>query len=335
MLRIPFPALTATLAGILIRTGFEAERARRCAELFTETTCDGIYSHGVERFPRFLTMIENGCIDIRARPERRHQFGAIENWDGRRGVGNLNAETSMARAIELSGEYGIGCVALANTNHWMRGGSYGWQAAQAGAIGICWTNTMANLPPWGATAPAIGNNPLIIAVPRPGGPVVLDMAMSQFSYGALASFRQKGMLLPVDGGFDSEGHLTRDPGAIEASERPLPIGYWKGSGLAVVLDLVATLLSAGQATHQIPADPVRETGLSQVFLAIRVDKLHPPEQSARAADAIVEALLASGEGVRYPGQQVLQARSENLALGIPVREELWVKLRSLPGAELS
>src|SRR5439155_10919673 len=117
---------------------------------------------------------------------------SLERWDGRRGPGNLNAYESMARAIAMARDHGIGCVALANTNHWMRGGTYGWQAADAGVIGICWTNTLANLPPWGAAEPRIGNNPLVIAVPRRGSGgahVVLDMAMSQFSYGALAAYR--------------------------------------------------------------------------------------------------------------------------------------------------
>jgi 3-dehydro-L-gulonate 2-dehydrogenase len=236
----------------------------------------------------------------------------------------------MARAIELSREHGIGCVALANTNHWMRGGTYGWQVADTGFIGVCWTNTLANLPPWGASAPALGNNPLIVAVPRPAGHVVLDMAMSQFSYGALATYQQKGRLLPVDGGFDTAGNLTRDPAAIEASQRPLPIGYWKGSGLAMMLDTVAALLSGGLATHQIPIEPVKETSLSQVFLAFNLARLQPSEDSVRTADAIVDSVLAGNPGaVRYPGQQVLQTRAENLALGLPVREELWIDLRRL------
>jgi 3-dehydro-L-gulonate 2-dehydrogenase len=329
MLRIPFAELSSSLAGILVRIGFEPNRAEHCARLFAETTRDGVYSHGIERFPRFLDTIRIGSVDIHATPERVQQFSALERWDGRRGPGNLNAWTAMARAIELSGDHGIGCVALANTNHWMRGGSYGWQAADAGVIGLCWTNTLANLPPWGSSVAALGNNPLIIAVPRPAGHVVLDMAMSQFSYGALATYQQKGELLPVDGGFDAEGHLTRDPAAIEASQRPLPIGYWKGSGLAMMLDMVAALLSGGLATHQIPIDPVKETGLSQVFLALSLAKLQPAEESARAADAIVESLLASGASVRYPGRQVLKTRAENLALGLPVREELWNDLRRL------
>ncbi len=329
-LRVPFAEVASTLAAVLVHLGFEPHRAEHSARLFAETTRDGVYSHGIERFPRFLQMIRNGSVDVLAAPARTLQLGAIERWNGRRGPGNLNAWASMARAIELSAMHGIGCVALANTNHWMRGGTYGWQAADAGAIGICWTNTLANLPPWGAAKPALGNNPLIIAVPRPAGHVILDMAMSQFSYGALTSYQLKGQPLPVDGGFDSAGNLTRDPAAIEASQRPLPIGYWKGSGLAMMLDMVAALLSGGLATHQIPTDPLRETGLSQVFLVLNLARLQPAEDSARTADAIVESVIASNPGaVRYPGEQVLKIRAENLALGLPVREKLWDELHRI------
>ncbi len=125
----------------------------------------------------------------------------------------------MGQAIALAREHGIGCVALANTNHWMRGGTYGWQAADAGAIGICWTNTLPNMPPWGSSQPRLGNNPFVIAVPRPAGHLVLDMSLSQFSFGALESYRRRGEALPVTGGFDAAGELTRDAAAIEASGR--------------------------------------------------------------------------------------------------------------------
>lgn len=329
MPRLSFDELASTLAGILTRLGFTPERAALSARLFAETTRDGVYSHGVERFPRFLAMIRNGSVDVNAAPVLTQAAGAIERWDGRRGPGNLNAWASMARAIELSHQHGLGCVALANTNHWMRGGTYGWQAAEAGCIGICWTNTLANLPPWGSAQPALGNNPLILAVPRADGPVILDMAMSQFSYGALASHRQKGELLPVDGGFDAAGRLTRDPAAIEATQRPLPIGYWKGSGLAMLLDMIAALLSGGLATHQIATDPLKERGLSQVFLTLNLAALSSPEESSRAADAIVASVVRTGQEVRYPGQQVLRTRADNLRQGIPVRDALWEELRRL------
>ena len=233
----------------------------------------------------------------------------------------------MEAAIGLSRRYGIGCVALANTNHWMRGGTYGWQAADAGVIGICWTNTLPNLPPWGATVPRIGNNPFVIAVPAAKGSeahVVLDMAMSQFSYGALGSYRRRQELLPVPGGFDASGELTRDPAAIEASRRPLPIGFWKGSGLAIVLDMAAALLANGRATHDIPADPGHETGLSQVFIAIDVASMNDSDGAARIMGGILEHLEAA-----YPGQRTLERRRLNLADGIPVEPEDWQWLTSI------
>ncbi len=212
MNRIPFDEVQQTLAGILSTLGFAADRAQTCARLFAETTRDGVYTHGINRFPRFVATIRNGCVDPAGEAAATARCGALERWDGHKGPGNLNALAAMERAIALGREHGIGCVSMGNTNHWMRAGTYGWQAAEAGMIGICWTNTMPNLPPWGGAERAIGNNPLVIAVPRSSGPVVLDMAMSQFSYGTLESYRKRGEQLPVDGGFDAEGNLTRDPG---------------------------------------------------------------------------------------------------------------------------
>ena len=195
-------------------------------------------------------------------------------------------------------------------------------------------DTLANLPAWGATTPTIGNNPLIIAVPRPGGHVVLDMATSQFSYGMLAAYSKRGQPLPVDGGFDSAGNLTKDAAAIEASQRALPIGYWKGSGLSLVLDMLAAMLSGGHATYQIPLDPLRETGLSQIFLAIDPGNLIHAQDMAQIAEGVLNSLREAtpvdpNKPVRYPGEQTLQLREENLRLGVPVDPDIWKKLNAL------
>jgi 3-dehydro-L-gulonate 2-dehydrogenase len=234
----------------------------------------------------------------------------------------------MERAIALSREHGVGAVALANTNHWMRGGTYGWQAADAGVIGVCWTNTMPNLPPWGATVPKVGNNPLVIAVPRHAGHVVLDMAMSQFSIGALAGYRARGEMLPVAGGFDERGELTRDPSAIETSGRLLPIGYWKGSGLALLLDMVAVLLSGGRATHEVSTVPELETGLSQVFVAFDVSSMPLPEATSALVERILDDLHA-GTDVRHPGERTRRTRERSLADGVPVDPAIWREVRAL------
>jgi 3-dehydro-L-gulonate 2-dehydrogenase len=330
-MRIPFRDVERRLAEVLCGLGFSEARAELCARLFAETTRDGVYSHGVNRFARFVAMVRNGSVDPTAEPKVVARFGALERWDGQRGPGNLNAWAAMEQAVALSREHGIGCVAMANTNHWMRGGTYGWQAADAGVIGMCWTNTMPNVPPWGGTEPAIGNNPLVIAVPRSKGHVVLDMAMSQFSYGALESYRKRGESLPVDGGFDAEGKLTRDPGEIEKSQRLLPVGFWKGSGLAVVLDMVAAMTSLGNATHAIANDPLRETGLSQMFVALNPAALGDEVRMEQIADEVVESLHRSraaeeGKTVRYPGENAVRLREENRRLGLPVEDRVWEEI---------
>jgi 3-dehydro-L-gulonate 2-dehydrogenase len=325
-IRISYDHLVGELGRVLERTGMDAERVRRCAELFAGATVDGVASHGVNRFPRFIAQVQDGIVDVRARAERVESHGALERWDGRSGVGNLNAWDSMAAALALSREHGVGCVALANTNHWMRGGTYGWQAADAGSIAMCWTNTLPNLPPWGATEPRVGNNPLVFAVPRPPAHVVLDMAMSQFSFGALDAYRRRGEQLPVDGGYDAAGALTRDPAAIETSGRLLPIGYWKGSGLALMLDLIGMLLSRGRATHQIGKTPEAETRLSQVFIAFDPAMLG---DTRTIVDDVIRFTQGTGSAVRYPGERTLATRARNHRDGIPIDRDVWQRVQAL------
>ena len=212
----------------------------------------------------------------------------------------------------------------------MRGGTYGWRAAKAGFAYIAWSNTIANMPAWGAKDPRLGNNPLIIAVPYKDEAIVLDMAMSQYSFGALEIKKQNHQLLPLPGGYDRHGNLTTDPSAIMESWRPLPIGYWKGSGLSLLLDILATLLSGGQSTHEITAQKA-ETRISQVFIAVDLGKLHNHSAIGSALHSILADYHASlpekeGTKVRYPGENIVAVRKENLRLGIPVLRETWERV---------
>lgn len=332
MIRVPYETLYEEFRRVLLATGFDDERARTAARIFADASRDGVHSHGLNRFPRFVSTIEEGFVRIDAEPVRLSGFGAIERWDGRLGPGNLNASFAMGRATELARENGIGLVALQNTNHWMRGGTYGWQAADAGMIGLCWSNTKPNLPPWGARDARLGNNPLIIAVPRDDGAhVVLDMAVSQFSYGQLESHRLADRPLPVDGGYDREGNLTRDPTEIERSERPLPIGFWKGSGLSLVLDLLAAGLSGGKAVHEITPE---ESALSQVFVAIDPRRLRQGDRDDRIVDEILDYVheatpLHPDGAVYYPGERSLLTRRESMEKGVLVEPEVWEKVQRM------
>jgi len=338
MIRVSFGELRGRIERVLLKLGL-GHRSRLAAQLIAETDRDGVRTHGIARVPRFAEMVRLGRIDPRAEPKRVSNFGALERWTGHRGPGNLAAHAAMARAMALARENGLGAVALADTTHWMRGGSYGWQAAEAGFAAMCWTNTLPNLPPWGATTPAVGNNPLVIAVPRHdaagrSAPIVLDIAMSQFSYGTLSAYRERGELLPFPGGFDERGDLTRDPAAIERTQRALPIGLWKGSGLAFVLDVLAAMLADGRATYEFPSDPLQEVGQSQIFLALAPSALTSMEELDRIAAGAIDFLhtatpIEPGHTARYPGEGTLRIREESLRLGVAVEEPAWKALLQL------
>ena len=334
MQRVPLSELTITIERALIRAGITPSRAPLAARLIAETDRDGVRTHGIARLPRILEQIRVGSIDPTAEPTLVSAFGAFERWTGHRVLGNLAAYTCMARAITLANQHGIGAVALADTTHWLRGGTYGWQAADAGCAAICWTNTLPNLPPWGATTPALGNNPLIFAAPNPPHHVIVDIAMSQFSYGALSSYRERGEPLPVPGGFNAAGELTTDAAAIEQTQRALPTGFWKGSALTMVLDILAAMLSGGNTTSEIPIDPLREVGISQIFLAIAPTSLAAHEDLTRAARQAIDFLHAStpidpAHPARYPGENTLKLREESLRLGVPVNEAQWQAVLAL------
>ena len=333
-MRIPYQTLCAEFERVLLKNGFTPQRAAAAAEIFAQNSLCGVYSHGLNRFPRFIGQLQKGDIDPHAQAECVQAFGSMERWDGHRGFGPLNARAAMARAVELAKQHGIGLVALGNNNHWMRGGTYGWQAAEAGCIGICWSNTCPNLPAHGARDNRIGNNPLVMAVPKTDGDhLMVDCAMSQFSYGKVEATRLAGQQLPVVGGYDAAGNPTTDPAAIEATRRMVPIGYWKGSGLSIMLDLIGTVLSAGLSVAQVGQLP-RESGLTQIFIAIDPTKFQTAEETDQMAQAIAENVRDSqpvtpGEAVRCPGDGLNRTRKENLALGIPVVEERWNALLAM------
>jgi 3-dehydro-L-gulonate 2-dehydrogenase len=308
---------------------FMAERkADLCASIFAANTKDGVYSHGINRFPAFVAFVREGLVDKDAEPMVVGRQGVIETWDGNLGPGVYNATLAMERAIALAKEHGMGCVALRNTNHWMRGGTYGWQAADAGCIGICFTNTIANMPPWGGKEPRLGNNPLVIAVPRSEGHVVLDMAMSQFAYGKLQQYSHEGRDLPVPGGYDAQGALTTDPGAIYKSQRALPIGFWKGSGLSLILDVVLTALTGGQSVAKI-TEGVKEKGVSQLFLCLHQSQYHEPliEEIIRFTRSSAPA--ESGGHPGYPGENTLATRRRHEAEGMAIEDAQWEALRGM------
>lgn len=321
-MRINYNVLQQEFERILLKHSFLAVKAALCSKIFADNSLDGVYSHGLNRFPVFIDHVKTGLVKPEAEPEVLSENGALVHLDGHLAPGMYNASLAMKRATDLAKANGIGCVSIKNTNHWMRGGTYGWQAADAGCIGICFTNTIANVPPWGGKEARLGNNPLVIAVPKDDGHLVLDMAISQYSYGKLQENELNQQPLPFPGGYDEDGNLTTDAAAIRKTQRALPIGLWKGSGLSLMLDIVLTALTGGKSTQEITASG-KESGVSQTFVAIYQPDLHQNLIEQIIAFTKTSAPNEIGGKIWYPGEKTLLTRNKNTTEGVPVNEEIW------------
>jgi len=339
-IRVPYDTVKETAKKVFLNLGMSEEQAEICAGTHTDSSLDGVESHGLNRIPRFVEYVQKGWVDIHAKPELAGAKGAVENWDGHLGIGITNARFCMDRAIELARRFGIGCVSLKNTTHWMRGGTYAWQAANAGFIGISWIGTESCMPMWGAKEQSVGNNPFCMAVPRKKAPIVLDMAMSQYAYGKLGVYRLAGKKLPYPGGFDNDGNLTTDPGIIEQNHRVLPVGYWKGSGLAILLDLCACAMANGKSGADLDREKKGScTGCCQIFIAVDPYLFGSEEDIQAKWDDRVAAVNAAepikeGGHVTCPGENTEARREQNLKEGVVVDEQIWAQIQSLAAGNM-
>lgn len=332
-IKVSSEEMKLVLTKLFLKYSFSKVQAETLAKIHTESTIDGIYSHGINRVPVFIDYINKGLIDIDAIAGKVTSMGSIERWDGNLGSGILNALKCTDRAIDLAKANGMGLVALRNTNHWMRGGTYGWRAAEQGCISIMFTNTIPNMPAWGGQENRIGNNPLVISIPRKEGHVVLDMALSQFSFGKMQSLDLKNEELPFNGGWDSNNQLSKNPKDIMNSGRALPVGYWKGSALSMILDMLATLLSAGNSTYKIGLKK-NETALSQVFMCIDPSTFSDAEIQENLLNEIIQFThdgppMKMGNKTFYPGERTLSTRLKNQKEGMMVNSKIWEQVLQL------
>lgn len=334
-MRIPFDKVKEITKKAFLNIGLPETKAEICAQVHSETSLDGVQSHGLNRIPRFAIYVKKGWVNVNAEPELVSGKGAVENYNGNLGIGITNAIFCTDRAVELAKSHGIGCVTLKNTTHWMRGGTYAWRAAKEGFIGINWTNTESCMPMWGSVEPGVGNNPFCISIPRKEGPVVLDMALSQYSFGKIGTMILDGKQLPYPGGFDKNGNLTNDPKAIEESNRILPVGYWKGSGFALALDLAAAIMANGKTGHDLDTENRGScTGCSQVFIAYDPYIFGDEDKIQDLINSRLNAIKGTqpekkGETVAYPGERTKITRERNLREGVLVNERIWQQVEDL------
>ncbi|MGN0775734.1 MAG: 3-dehydro-L-gulonate 2-dehydrogenase [Candidatus Ventricola sp.] len=308
--------------------------AKRFAEIFAGNSLDGVYSHGMNRYPRYLADMESGLCDAKVtQAEHVSGLGGLEVWDAHFGVGPLIAQQMAERAIELAKTHGIACVALRNNSHWLRAGRYGLMMADAGMMGLCMTNTCMNLVAYGAKEPSTGNNPITIAIPRKAGSLVMDMAVSQYAFGKLEIMAQEGGMLDTPCGYDLEGNLTCDPKKIVESGLMTPMALWKGSALSIMIDLMVSMLSLGRTSLEIGTPADGEKGMSQMFVCMNpaaVVDMDKAEAQMEKSIAFLNALKPKDgvHGVHAPGENLARTRARNMERGIPVTEDTWQKIEN-------
>ncbi|MEZ8389526.1 3-dehydro-L-gulonate 2-dehydrogenase [Vibrio splendidus] len=318
---------------ILLARDMKPEMATKLAAGFVEMANEGTYSHGINRFPVFIDQVDKGQIKLNAEPECVNSIGALEQWDCNYGPGVLNGLICAERAMELARDYGVGMVGMRNSNHWMRGGAYVLKMAREGFAGIASTNSIAVMPAWGGKDHRIGSNPLIMAVAG-DPPVVVDCSMSQFSYGQLQNFVLADKELPVVGGFDNEGELTKDPHVLWENKRLLPMGFWKGSSMAIVLDMMLTAITGGHSVPALTEDMGGEFGVSQFLIAIDLSKTMDQstyaQEMKRIRDYVLESEPAESGSVMIAGSEIENfIKKHEAAGGIEINDGIWEQITSL------
>lgn len=331
MIHVTYDEAVAAMTRGLARFMDEV-RAKRFAVIFAGNSMDGVYSHGMNRYPRYLSTMESGMCDASVlEMEKVSGFGALEVWDAKNGVGPLMAQQAASRTAELAKAHGIACVALKNNSHWLRAGRYALEMAEEGLCAICFTNTCQNLAPWGSMQKAIGNNPIAMAIPRKDSPLLMDMAVSQYAYGKMEVMAKQGKVLDVPCGYDKEGKETCDPREIVDGGVMTPMAMWKGNALSVMLDLMAAMLSGGKTSLDLGPDAAKERGMSQVFIAMHPQAVGDMEDTERRIKATLNFLhsLETKSGmpqVRAPGENLAQTRARHRREGIPVAQETWEQI---------
>ncbi len=333
MALVSLDKLHAEYQRILLKRGMDQHDADRLAQGFVDMANEGIYSHGINRFPVFISQVDQGQIDLHAKPECVNQIGALEQWDCHFGPGVLNGLVCADRAMALAKQNGIGMVAMKNSNHWMRGGAYVLKMAREGFIGIGATNSTAVMPAWGGKDHRIGSNPLVMAIAGEP-PMLVDCSMSQYSYGQLQNHVLADKPLAVIGGYDDQGQLTTDPHTLWQNKRILPMGFWKGSSMSIILDMMLTALSDGFSVPALTEDQKGEFGVSQFLIAIDISKTIQAEKFGPEMQRIRDYVLASEpaeEGhISIAGSNIQRFIDQHKAAGgIEIHDEIWSQIIAL------
>ncbi len=320
--------------------GLPAPDAVKVAQLMTEADLTGADAHGIFRLPQYVRRIRAGGFNTKPRITVDQTAAATALVDGDNGMGHLVVSRAAETAIELAGNAGVAWVGVRGSNHAGTAGLYAAMPVEHGMIGLYAAVANANhMAVWGGAELLLGTNPLGIAVPSGDGAVVLDMATTIVSYGTVKKYALAGRDMP-------EGWLinTQTGGPLTDPKRSaegllLPIGSYKGSGLAIMLGLLGGVLNGaafGRDVVDFNADDASPTNTGHFMVAVDIKRFVPlatfvAQTDRHLADLRASRRLPGVEHIRLPGDRRRDCRVERQRDGVPLPDALLLQLDKLAG----
>lgn len=333
-IRVPEAALRTVVIETFRRVGMGEADAALLGGSLVDADLGGVHSHGVLRVPEYVGKLTHGGVDPQGRPRVVRDMGACLVVDGGNSMGQIGATFAMERAIERATTTGIAAVAVRGSNHCGAMAAYALQATARDMIGWATTNALPTMAPWGGAERLLGINPLGVGIPAGEElPIIFDAAFSGSAHGKLRVYRQKGWTLPEGWALDREGRPTVDPAAA-IDGLLMPIGDFKGTGLALIMGLLSSMLSGaayGTELGDMYAGP--RAGQDGHFLfAINVAAFEDVARFKARVDAAIRQIhdcrRAPGvERLYAPGEKELSARRDYARDGIPLNRVTLADLR--------
>jgi L-2-hydroxycarboxylate dehydrogenase (NAD+) len=340
MSKVPVAAIRGLITDALAAAGLPRNDAAKCAELMGEADLTGADAHGVFRLPQYVRRLKAGGFNPKPNITVNRSAPATALVDGDNGMGHLVMGRAAETAIALAKEAGVSWVGVRRSNHAGPAGLYAEMPALHGMIGLYAAVANANhMAVWGGADPLLGTNPLAFGVPSGSGPYVLDMATTVVSYGTVKNYAlqgkplEKGWMVNTATGEDITDARRGAEGLL------LPIGGYKGSGLAVMLGLVAGTLNRaafGREVVDFNADDASETNTGHFIVALDIARFMPLDQYKADVDRQIAELKASQklpgvDEIRMPGERRRECRAERTRDGVPLSAALVGQLDKLAG----
>ena len=330
----------------LQKLGVPEEDAQITARLLVATDLRGVESHGVAHLNRFYARwIRSGVINATPKPKIFSQAPSTATMDGDRGLGFVIGHRAMMEAIKRAEKTGAGFIAVRNSTHFGAAACYAMMALERDMIGIAMTNTIAGVIAPESTKPAVGTNPIAVAVPAgKKTPFVLDMATSVVAGGKLEIAQKEGKPIPIGWAIDKKGKPITDPTKIINPTKGvydngglLPLGgtptfgSYKGFGLGVLVDILCGVLS-GSSACILKTPGVRS--INHFFGALRIDSFLPVENFKKSMDEMITAFeglptLLGFKHVYVAGGYEAEVENDRRANGIPLNSKVIEQLQEL------